>query len=179
VRRDTEGRAQGRFDAFELADTGGAINGVVNPIELPRLADRLVPPDDASSVRIVWRVTGGHDSVGRPMLTLSLEGTVFLVCQRCLKSFAVPVAQDTALLLARDEAELAVLDEAEPEVILAKLPLDPAMLVEDELLLALPFSPRHDERECAGAGTRRSATEAVQSPFAGLAQLKAGQGSKQ
>ena len=47
--------------------------------------------------------------------------------------------------------ELARLDDAsEGEVLLADRPLEPAMLVEDELVLTLPFAPRH-EGECPPA----------------------------
>ncbi|HXX85455.1 MAG TPA: YceD family protein [Casimicrobiaceae bacterium] len=177
MRRDTGGQAPARFDALELAETGGTITGVVDPTGLSRLADRLAPPDRASRAQIAWRITGGRDSLGRAMLTLSLDGTVLVVCQRCLRPFAVPVEQETMLLLARDEAELRVLDAAEPEVILAKAPVDPVALVEDELLLSLPFSPRHNEAECGSAGAAHAGPEAAQTPFAALARLKAGQGS--
>ncbi len=56
------------------------------------------------------------------------------------------------VLLARDERELARLDEEdEHEVVLAASPLDAATLVEDELLLTLPFVPRCERAECARA----------------------------
>jgi uncharacterized metal-binding protein YceD (DUF177 family) len=56
-----------------------------------------------------------------------------------------PVRQSTMLLLARNEADLLHLDEiSEHEVVLANAPLDPVTLVEDELLLTLPFAPRHE-----------------------------------
>jgi uncharacterized metal-binding protein YceD (DUF177 family) len=61
------------------------------------------------------------------------------------------VDQNTELLLARSEAELARLDSDEIEVVLATERLDPLMLVEDELLLSLPFSPRHADGECEAA----------------------------
>ena len=48
--------------------------------------------------------------------------------------------------MARDEAEMAQLDsDSELEVVLATGPLDPAELVEDELVLAIPFAPRHPQ----------------------------------
>jgi len=34
-------------------------------------------------------------------------------------------------------------------VVLAKSPLDPVTLVEDELTLTLPFAPRHADDGCA------------------------------
>ena len=174
MKRDTGVRAPGRFDALELARTGGNIAGELDSAKLPRLADRLAP-DQASCSHISWRIEGGHDTLGRPALTLTLDGTVFLVCQRCLNPFAVPVAQETMLLLAGDESGLALLDGAEPEVVLANAPVDPVALVEDELLLSLPFSPRHEE--CATAGAAPTGAHAVESPFAGLARLKTGRGS--
>ena len=85
------------------------------------------------------------------------DGSVPLECQRCLQPFAWPVAQRTTLLLARDERELARLDDGddEHEVILAEAPLERVTLIEDEVLLALPFAPR-----CERAGVRGTADAA-------------------
>ena len=109
--------------------------------------------------------------MSRPMLTLSIEGDVPLVCQRCLEPFAAPIAQRTPLLLARDQSELARLDAEEGEVVLANAAVDPLRLVEDELLLSLPLSPRHREGEC-GATPGVMPDSASDSPFARLAGLK-------
>ena len=136
---------------------------------LPRLVDRLAPAAWGRS-SIAWRLRGGHDALGRPALTLSLDGEVFVACQRCLAALAVRVAQETMLLLARDEAELALLDNEEPEVVLADSPVDALTLVEDELLLSLPYSPRHEE--CTTAEVGGPGAQQTQSPFAGLARLK-------
>jgi uncharacterized protein len=101
-----------------------------------------------------------------------------MTCQRCLSSFAVPVAQETVLLLARNERELARLDAEEPEVVLAETPLEPSALVEDELLLSLPFAPRHATAECAAAVPASAVATAAEKPFAQLAGLKARQRPK-
>ena len=101
--------------------------------------------------RIDWSIRGAADEQGRPAITVSIEGTVPLECQRCLGLLDQPVQQSTTLLLARDEADLVQLDEiSEHEVVLANAPLDPVALVEDELLLTLPFAPRH-EASCGPA----------------------------
>ena len=82
---------------------------------------------------------------GRPSLAIDLAGSVPLVCQRCLGRLDWPVRQATELLLAGDEREFATLDDdSEAEVILADGPLDAVVLVEDELVLTLPFAPRHE-----------------------------------
>ena len=107
--------------------------------------------------------------------TSSLHGSVPLECQRCLQPFAWPVEQRTTLLLARDERELAVLDADDDtlEVILADAPQDALTLIEDEVLLALPFAPRCERPGCAGEPLQSRDPDAPRpSAFAALAGLK-------
>ena len=130
----------GKFDAFRLARERGSLSGDVDAVTLPRVADRLV--EDAAPVH--WRIEGSADPLGRPALTIEVDGLLPLECQRCLEVVHWPVRQRTELLLARDEAEMGRLDnDSELEVVLAQEPLDPVALVEDELVLATPFAPRH------------------------------------
>ena len=143
--------------------------GEVDAARLPRLADRIAGGAGAAAVR--WLIKGGRDFQSRPALTLSLEGLLPLICQRCLQPLFESVSHQTELLLARDEAELARLDAEEAEVVLAHSPLDAQTLVEDELLLSLPFAPRHEEGACAAREVSGS-TETTESPLAGLAVLK-------
>jgi uncharacterized protein len=120
-------------------------------------------------------LVGGSNAQGRPALTLTLAGSVPLVCQRCLQPFAAIVDQSTELLLARSEAELARLDVEEIEVVLATDRLDPLTLVEDELLLSLPFSPRHADGQCELASPVVAGQESGKgriSPFDRLGELK-------
>jgi uncharacterized protein len=161
--------AHGRFDAFELSAAGAELAGEIDARSLLRVADLLAP--GAEVVPMTWRISGGRDALGRPLLRVQLDGTVPLVCQRCLQKFMAKVAQQTNLLLAGDDAELARLDAEEAEVVLADTALDPRNVVEDELLLSLPLSPRHGEEECAPAA-RSGTDDARRSPFAGLAELK-------
>src|SRR5262249_59935520 len=98
-------------------------------------------------------------------------------CQRCLQTLDVPIAQETHLLLARDDDELKMLDAEESEAVLASALIDARMLVEDEVLLSLPFAPHHADGECP-PGTGWVPPEAQEtaargrSPFAPLAGLK-------
>ena len=122
------------------------------PARLERLEERLIEGDASPDGRIDWSIRGAADAQGRPALTVTIEGSVPLQCQRCLGQLDLPVSQSTTVLLARNEAELVHLDDAsEQEVVLANVPLDPVALVEDELLLTLPFAPRH-ETPCNDAG---------------------------
>ncbi|HVE51110.1 MAG TPA: YceD family protein [Casimicrobiaceae bacterium] len=134
---------QKRFDAWKLAALHATIGGSVDPASLARLEDRVAGKEG----EITWSITGTSDSQGRAAVDVSIEGRVPLICQRCLGELVQEVSQSTLLLLARDESEVVRLDESsEDEVLLADAPLDPLALVEDEMLLTLPFAPRHEER---------------------------------
>jgi uncharacterized protein len=132
-----------RFDAFRLARQGGRLSGTFDARRLPNVEDVLAPGEDP--VPIAWTLEGRTSEEGPAALAIGISGSVPLLCQRCLGRVDWPVKQDTEVLLAADGRELARLDEAsESEVILADRPLEVAMLVEDELVLTLPFAPRHE-----------------------------------
>jgi uncharacterized protein len=175
------GERPGRFDAFKLVARRGHVDGAVDPFDLDRVHDVLgdedgeIPP---SEVR--FRLEGDVDPQGRTVLHVALEGEVPLQCQRCLRLFYWPVDQHTTVLLAHDEQELAYLDDNdEREVVLAAAPLDPLDIVEEELVLSLPYVPRCERADCVAGAAARDAVEAVPpsspSPFEALAKkLKPG-----
>jgi uncharacterized protein len=135
----------GKFDAFRLARDRAQLEGDVDAVTLPRIADRLV--EDRAPLH--WRIRGTRDALGRPALALDVEGALPLECQRCLGVYHWPVDQHSEVLIARDAAEVARLDnDSDLEVVLASAPLDPLELVEDELVLSTPFAPRHPDAEC-------------------------------
>jgi uncharacterized protein len=175
-------RRDGSVDAFEMAARGLDVAGTVKAADLPRIADQLAPAvaegsDEGGTIE--WRIAGVVDARGRAALEVGLDGAVSLECQRCLRAFSWPVAQRTLVLLARDEREQAILDEGdEHEVVVAAAPLDARELVEDELLLTLPFAPHCGQGDCVTAGLPDESdggakAAAGKSPFAALAALKA------
>jgi uncharacterized protein len=113
-------------------------------------------------------------------LRLQAQATVTLVCQRCLQALALKVGIDQRYRFVDDEETAAGLDaDSDDDDFLALTPsLDLCVLVEDELLMALPIVPRHDDCEIpAGADTGSGeGQEAVDgdapNPFAVLAGLK-------
>jgi len=173
-------RRDGSFDAYDLVRRRASFAGRFDSASLPRAADQLA--SQGGSLDVSWRISGIVDPSGRPALEVRVEGSVPLVCQRCLQPFGWHVAQQTTVLLARDERELETLDaDGEHEVILASAPLDAAMLAEDELLLTLPFVPRCERAECVQAsmaGTRDPDARASARAFAALAAIKPSGGNK-
>jgi uncharacterized protein len=137
-----------KLDAFRLARERGVLVGRVDAHRLPRIAETLAQ----GPANVGWRIEGRADVAGRPALEIDLAGAVSLKCQRCLDDFEWPVDQRTEVLLAHDERELAALDaDSSAEVVLAAAPMEPLALIEDELLLALPFAPRHPDGACTSA----------------------------
>ena len=136
-----------RVDVFQLSRTGGEASGTVDARQLPRLADQALD-DRPSTIR--YRIQGTKDGRGRPALDIAVEGEVHVACQRCLQPMTLPLARRTLLVVASTQAELEAWDRDEQEVALADHPASAADLVEDEVLLTLPLSPRHESGECAG-----------------------------
>lgn len=144
-------RSAGKFDAYRLAADRAVVEGRVDAHALQRVADLL----SDGPATIGWRIEGFTDASGRPALRIALKGTVPLTCQRCLAEFAWSVDHATEVLLARDEKKVAALDALSSlEVVHASGPIDALALVEDELVLTVPFAPRHPEGACDGTITQ-------------------------
>jgi uncharacterized protein len=100
------------------------------------------------SGEIAWAVDGATHKAGYPQLTLSVKGTVKLVCQRCLTPFSYEMDSSTVLVLGKDDAHAdeieEVLDDESIDVIVGNRNCDVRDLIEDEALLALPQVPKHE-----------------------------------
>jgi uncharacterized protein len=159
------------IDAFEFCRVGGHRQGETAVADLPRLAKESV--DGVGTIR--WSLQGGRNGFGHLQLTLSVSGTMRLICQRCLTPFDFDIASDSVLVLAKDEAkadeiEVLLMDQA-VEVIVGSNALNIADLIEDEVLLAIPLSPRHETCPDGLAPEVEKDAEKV-SPFAVLKKLK-------
>jgi uncharacterized protein len=156
------------FDGLAFASEGATLAGVVAVAALPRLAEGVV--DDKTSLDC--RVTGSRDGDGKCWLVVEVSGTLDLVCKRCLKKLAFPVEIQTRLLLVPPGQCLPDEELAEDgfDAIAAEKDMALLSLIEDEVLLALPFAPMHEI--CAMPVPVVDVHES--SPFAVLAQLKKG-----
>lgn len=155
------------IDSLDFARNGRELRGEVAVADLPRLQDMLAAPDGL--IHYVVRGLQGRD--GKPMLEVELEGVCRLRCQRCLEAMDYPVKQTTRLLLV-PESELDAFsdDENELDSIAADPHLDVQDMIEQEILLNLPFAPRHPEGECRPAAD--GSNQPAKNPFAALAGLK-------
>jgi len=161
------------IDSLEFARGERRMSGVVPVRDLQRLADVLA--DDEGD--LAWVVQGEFASAAdefgarrKPFLVIEVAGELRLKCQRCLGALPFRVNVESRLLLVPPGTpwpdEDLQDDLADPVEALIEQPLLP--LIEDELLLALPISPRHTSCKVPEHDDGKAAA----SPFVALAQLK-------
>lgn len=118
---------------------------------------------------------GADDEV---WLHLQAEAAVPLTCQRCMGVVVTPVQVDQWFRFVADEdIAMAEDDQSEEDLLVMEPQFDLLAVLEDELLMALPLVPMHDECPVAPklqAGEAEIGAEAGQkpNPFAVLGQLK-------
>jgi uncharacterized protein len=157
------------IDAPEFARLGRVLEGCVPLVEFERLGDGLRDP--GGSLR--YRIGGEVDKRGYPALVLDLQARLLVTCQRCLQELELPVKLHNRIRLVESPQDLPLEQPDETlagdeDVVAAAGPLDVLAMIEDEMLLALPLAPRHEECEVAGSGTGMR----IESPFGVLARLK-------
>lgn len=158
------------IDAFDFCRNNGYREGVTPVADMPRLAADCADPSGS----ITWSIQGGQTREGYPMMTLSVAGTVQLVCQRCLAPFSYPLESSTVLVLGKDDEEAdeieEILDDESIDVIVGSHTCDIRDLLEDEALLALPQAPKHEV--CPDTKILDALKSEKVSPFAALKSLK-------
>jgi len=133
---------------------------------------------DAAKIPAGWRdtVVKGHLSFGfadaqqlLPTVKCRAHVDVDAVCQRCLEAFRLPLQAEADLLLLRLEQDVDGYDDYEVWELNEKL-LRPLDLVEELLIMALPFSAMHvDSVSCAAlASAEDESAEDMTTPFAAL-----------
>ena len=151
------------IDGADFALNGKELRGEVALDTLPRLSDRL-----AESGGYVAFYLRGHQMFDRLLLEIELTGKCRLRCQRCLGEMDYPIAMTSSLrLVPATEIDAADTDD-ETECIEAAPGMDVLSLVEDELLLGLPYAPSHTVGKCA---EQLNVSKQSSSPFAVLAVL--------
>jgi len=171
-----------RLDVEAFAKDGGSLEGQWPLASLERLIE-TVHPDALPTEEDVatWSAQGESRPVrgGPPQVWLHVKAAaqVSLVCQRCLGPVREQLETNRSFLFVPGEDAAAQLDaDSEDDVLALTRSLDLRELVEDELLLALPIVPRHDE--CPQPLPMPEADELEEepapSPFAALAALKRG-----
>jgi uncharacterized protein len=154
------------IDCVEFARSGGVLDRSVGLDELPRLADLLTTTVGRLSVRL----EGWRDSAGKSWLQVAIAGEPTLCCQRCLGGVKFPLDIRSRLQLIAPGEDWPDEDLADDsaDAVAAEKALAVLSLIEDEVLLALPIAPTHEQCE----SPLENASGHDSSPFAALVALK-------
>lgn len=156
------------IEPMRLAAKGARLRGDIELSKMTRLAPHLQTQAGAVCVDISF----SKNNKGVQRINGELKAQLKVLCQRCLEPMEIPVCAELKLELTDTlAAEPRIQDNYEPLLVTAES-LSLVELVEDELLLALPFSPMHPEGECATAMTQYYSICTRENPFTLLSSLK-------
>lgn len=173
-----------RFDPRRLAvqdgGSGGTLTGAVETTLMPRLREALAGEEPATAS---FSLRAFRDEAKRLAIEGRVNATLACRCQRCLEPVMMPVDAQFALAVLDDEDAMRSLPaELDPLLLERDAEIDLPALLEDELILALPQIPMHENISDCGEAARviRKIDDEFddstqrENPFAALKKLKNG-----
>ncbi len=109
------------LDPLKACRAGQVLEGNLVPTDLPRLEGLMG--------KVHYHLSCGFNEKKEPELRILLQAKFTLICQRCNQPMQYILNEEIYL--------------EEPDV------FKPIDVIEDELILALPMIPMHEEKDCA------------------------------
>ena len=129
-------------------------------------ADLAALGDSTINARLEFGFIDARNSV--PMVQCKVSATVDAVCQRCLEAFRLPLEVEAKLLLLGLDETVEGYDEFEVWE-LTESTLQPLDIVEELLVMSMPFSAMHRESAaCKALVAPVADSEEMKTPFAAL-----------
>jgi uncharacterized protein len=160
------------IDPWQLASQGTTLQGRLALTKMTRLQAAL-------SAHAEWATLDWHFSMinGQPVIRGSVEAEVTVQCQRCLQDMVIQAVGETWLCAVHEHFNEEKIPEGFEPFIVENQHIALSKLVEDELILLLPFAPMHEicpENPYHIETVEEIVEEKVDkpNPFAVLAQLK-------
>jgi uncharacterized protein len=140
-------------DLESLADREVTLSGELDFGKLTRLGSLL--HSDVGSVRATLHFRQRRG--GWLAVVVDYQAAVHLVCQRCLEPFRHELAEHVDVVIADAAAVPATVPEGFELFELDAGRLQPAQLIEDEVIVAIPLVPKHARVEDCGSLARQIA----------------------
>jgi uncharacterized protein len=157
------------IDPVRLADKGARLVGHLPIASMCRLIEACPGEHGIAAIELRF----GRDTEGRREMEGRIAATLHLQCQRCLGTVLTSIETRSRLFLVQSSEEEARVPP-EADWLRVEGPHALSDLVEEELLLALPMMPLHEDAGCGGANEPEGeeAIMAQSNPFAVLSKLK-------
>ena len=139
--------AQHIINGLEFARKSLEIRDTIAHSDLQRAKDLLTNETESLS----WRLAGEIGADKKARLHLNVIGNVGVPCQRCLAPMMVDLNINAEFILVKDESEIPPEEDdvEDYDYLVSEAEMDVLQLVEDEILLALPYAPKHEIKDCA------------------------------
>lgn len=147
-----------RIRYTRMALDKGQISGVINSQSLERLATALLE-NGLTDQGPLPNITVGMKFESNGVDAVKALGDATFdyqwCCQRCLEPVSLTIAVDVDVVLSAQASVIEQLDFDQDSLLLEGEHISVAELIEDQLLLALPMSPKH--WECRGLSSETDA----------------------
>jgi uncharacterized protein len=139
------------IDALSMGRSGEECEYCFRQRHFPRLSGILVSDQPQLDIRLKFDLHGG-----KPVIHGTLHGRVDLVCQRCMRPMQIEIDESISLTVGKPEDDIGAAQiEIENEMsetddwYADPTRLNVVELVEEQVILALPLVPKHeDESDC-------------------------------
>lgn len=91
----------------------------------------------------------GVDESRNHYIESEIKTKLLMQCQRCLEPIEIKVHKRTMLGIVKNKEEIGALDKKYEPLFLDEETINIKDIIEDELLLEIPFSPLHSNVECS------------------------------
>jgi DUF177 domain-containing protein len=155
------------LEVLRLARQGAQLDGELAWDALPRLVAAVSTPDGTG---VHYSVEFAVDADGGLRIEGECSAQVVLRCQRCMGDVTVKVVAPVQVAVTQGAEEWRRLDPGvDPVELDEDGRIDLESLLEDELLLALPLVPMHEDADChAGDAQEEQHGDEAFRPFAAL-----------
>lgn len=160
------------IDPVRLARAGATLKGTMEISHMERLGPLLNPPYGT----VEFELDFSKDDEGCSLVHGGAFARVSMTCQRCFEPVSIDLQPRTNLMVVTsEEAARDVPEDFEPLLFCGENLLL-AEVIEDELLLALPLAPLHNNEQCHAADSHSDSPEREDengnNPFAVLKNLE-------
>ncbi len=135
------------YDLEALADRETVLSGEIELRQLTRLLEIVHSARGTIQASLKFY----RHAISSVAVDLAFDSVLELTCQRCLEPLVQDVSERVSLTLLEPRSTSGEIANEGEVVVLTDGKFNPAALLEDELILSLPISPRHTEIDECGS----------------------------